>query len=287
MSQFKVIGELKNFLIRMSSKSKIHQTIDIIIVDILDTYGILIGRDWSSMIKGYFSIDWSHLWLPYNGNLNEIKIYREIYMKHVVKDLNYPIEPIMFNYLILGNYYCDSFFGNYTIDISSYAESNIEYKILHCTEIVDPHCNMLDTTNHHLVQSNIVSSDRLEVFSNLTNHTNSENNENYVSIHNLNRDPNMWTLFFDGSKYLEGTVSSYILKDPNGNKVMIACRLEFQCIKNIVEYEALLQGLRKSIDLGENKIKVFGNSKIVMRKVRNTIHYLSSHIEHYRKEVCD
>jgi hypothetical protein len=66
-TRVKVIGELKNFLIRMSSNPKIHQTIDIIVVDIPDTYGMLLSRDWSSMLKGYFSTDWSHLWLPYNG----------------------------------------------------------------------------------------------------------------------------------------------------------------------------------------------------------------------------
>jgi ribonuclease HI len=88
----------------------------------------------------------------------------------------------------------------------------------------------------------------------------------------------MWTLFFDGSKSLEGAGVGCILKDPDGKKVMIACRLEFQCTNNIVEYEALLQGLRKEIDLKENKIKVFGDSEIVIRQVRNTIHCLSSHL---------
>jgi hypothetical protein len=37
-SRVKVIGELKNVLIRLSSNPKVHQTIDIIVVDIPDTY---------------------------------------------------------------------------------------------------------------------------------------------------------------------------------------------------------------------------------------------------------
>jgi ribonuclease HI len=73
-----------------------------------------------------------------------------------------------------------------------------------------------------------------------------------------------------------------ILKDPNGKKILIACRLEFQCTNNIVEYEALLQGLRKAIDLKARKIKVFGDYEIVIRQVRNTIHFLSSHLKHYQ-----
>jgi hypothetical protein len=43
----KVIGELKNVLIRLSSNPKVHQIIDIIIVDILEVYGMFLSRDWS------------------------------------------------------------------------------------------------------------------------------------------------------------------------------------------------------------------------------------------------
>jgi hypothetical protein len=73
-SSVKVIGELKNVLIRLESNPKVHQTIDIIVVDIPDTYGLLLSRDWSAMLNGYFSTDWSHLWFPYNGKPNQIKV---------------------------------------------------------------------------------------------------------------------------------------------------------------------------------------------------------------------
>jgi ribonuclease HI len=95
----------------------------------------------------------------------------------------------------------------------------------------------------------------------------------------------MWTWFFDGSKSLEGAGVGCILKDPNGKKFMISCRLELQCANNIVEYEALLQGLKKAIDLKSKKIKVFSASEIIIKQVRNNIHYLSSHLKHYQHEV--
>jgi hypothetical protein len=41
----KVIGELKNVLIRLSSNPKVHQVIDIIVVDILEVYGLFLSRD--------------------------------------------------------------------------------------------------------------------------------------------------------------------------------------------------------------------------------------------------
>jgi hypothetical protein len=106
----KVFGELKDVLIRLSSNSKVHQTIDIIVVDILETYGVILSRDWSAKFNGYFSIDWSHLWLPYKGQPNKIKVELENYMKYTVFDLNNPNETIMFSRSILGNFSFDTFF---------------------------------------------------------------------------------------------------------------------------------------------------------------------------------
>jgi hypothetical protein len=51
----KVIGELKNVLIRLASNPKFHQLIDIIVVDIPEAYGLLLSRDWSKKLNGYFS----------------------------------------------------------------------------------------------------------------------------------------------------------------------------------------------------------------------------------------
>jgi hypothetical protein len=59
-----VVGELKDVLIRLSSNPKVHQVIDIVVVDIPEVYGLFFSRDWSEKLHGYFSTDWSHLWLP-------------------------------------------------------------------------------------------------------------------------------------------------------------------------------------------------------------------------------
>jgi len=63
----KVISELKNVLIRLSSNPTVHQVIDIIVVGIPEFYGLFLSRDWSEKIHGYFATDWSHLWLLENG----------------------------------------------------------------------------------------------------------------------------------------------------------------------------------------------------------------------------
>ena len=74
-----------------------------------------------------------------------------------------------------------------------------------------------------------------------------------------------WVLYFDGSKCKEGAGAGCILMDPEGNKNLVACRLEFECTNNTTEYEALIHGLEKAIDHGVRKIQIFGDSEIVVR----------------------
>ena len=61
------MGEIKDVMIRLSSNSKVHQVIDVIVVDILEVYGVILSRDWSKNLKEYIASNWSHLWLPFKG----------------------------------------------------------------------------------------------------------------------------------------------------------------------------------------------------------------------------
>jgi hypothetical protein len=69
-TRVKVLGELKDVLIRLSSNSKVFQIIDIIVSDIPDAYGLLLSRYWYEKLHGYFSTNWSHFWIPFNGKPN-------------------------------------------------------------------------------------------------------------------------------------------------------------------------------------------------------------------------
>ena len=60
-----------------------------------------------------FSIDWSHLWLPYNNCQNEIKVLREPHMKYNVTQLEGKNEPVNFSHSVLGNYFIELEPGNY------------------------------------------------------------------------------------------------------------------------------------------------------------------------------
>ena len=119
---FKVIGELKNVMVRLYYNPKVHQIIDIIVVDIPDVYGFFLSRDWFKKLHGYFATNWSHLWLPENGQPNRIKINREHYLKHIVTDPNDPNDPNE-PFTASSNSFkmqgMNTFFGNFMTGISS------------------------------------------------------------------------------------------------------------------------------------------------------------------------
>jgi hypothetical protein len=81
-SDVKVMGELKDVMIRLASDPRVHQVIDIIVVDIPEAYGLLLSRDWSTKLQGYFSTDWTHLWLPYKGRKTKSEWTNKSHMKH-------------------------------------------------------------------------------------------------------------------------------------------------------------------------------------------------------------
>ena len=75
-----------------------------------EAYGLVLSRDWSAKLNGYFASDWSHLWLPYKGSPNQIKILREPQMKHNVTQLEGKNEPVN---SVLGNYFIELDPGDY------------------------------------------------------------------------------------------------------------------------------------------------------------------------------
>jgi hypothetical protein len=126
----KVVGELKNVLIRLSSNPKVHQVIDIIVVDIPEVYGIFLSRDWSKHLHGYFTTDWSHLWLPENGKPNKIKVNCERYLQFTVTDLNDPNEPFTPSADSPEVQGMDTFFGNFMAEASPITNPKQQSKIV-------------------------------------------------------------------------------------------------------------------------------------------------------------
>ena len=59
-------------------------------------------------------------------------------------------------------------------------------------------------------------------------------------------EDDIWTLYYDRSKKHDGAGAGCILLDPQKNKFLISCQLEFQCTNNIAEYETLVLDSKKN-----------------------------------------
>lgn len=111
-SQVEVVGELNHVTIRFSSNPKAYQAIDILVADLPEFYGLILNKDWSKKLYGYFATNWSHMWLPHNGNPNQIRVDREKYQKYIVTELEGENEPVAYSNNIIRNYSVESFLGN-------------------------------------------------------------------------------------------------------------------------------------------------------------------------------
>ena len=136
----KVVEEMEDVLIRLSTNKKICQYIDIVVVDIPDGYGLILNRDWSTRLNGYFSSDWSHLWLPQKRSPNQIKILREPYMKHNLTQLEEKNESMN---SVLGNYLIELEPGNFASEESSNI-SDTHPDLLQCSQADKIDCKIVD-----------------------------------------------------------------------------------------------------------------------------------------------
>ena len=110
-------------------------------------------------------------------------------MKHTITELEAPNEPIMFINTIFGNYYFDTFFGDFPAEESP-------------------------------VPGNVVS--ELMFY----DHEQASGNDELIltTLENEKKE-DCWTLYFDRSKTKEGVRIGCVLIDPKKNKTLITCRL--------------------------------------------------------------
>ena len=146
------MGELYYVFIFLPSNSKVHWTIDIIVVDIPEAYGVILSRYFSTKVSNYFAKDWSHLWFSYKGQPNKIKFELESYIKHMVTSLNDPNEMVMFWNSILSRFCFDTLFGELEVELSPFT-SDMQYKHLYTIQIIEINCTIVHSSNCTLVDS--------------------------------------------------------------------------------------------------------------------------------------
>jgi ribonuclease HI len=72
---------------------------------------------------------------------------------------------------------------------------------------------------------------------------------------------------FDGSKMRRGLGAGIVLVSPKGDKLHYVLQIHLAALNNVVEYEALVHGLKLAKEIGFQRILCFGDSDLVVHQV--------------------
>jgi ribonuclease HI len=93
----------------------------------------------------------------------------------------------------------------------------------------------------------------------------------------------VWTMYFDGSKRVQGAGAGVVLISPQGDKLKYVLRMSFsQASNNKAEYEALLHGMKMAKACGATRLKIFGDLNLVVQQVMNWYDAISDNMTAYR-----
>jgi ribonuclease HI len=93
----------------------------------------------------------------------------------------------------------------------------------------------------------------------------------------------VWTVYFDGSKRVQGAGAGVVLISPQGDKLKYVLRMSFpHASNNEAEYEALLHGMKMAKACGATRLKIFGDSNLVVQQVMNRCDAISENMTAYR-----
>lgn len=84
----KVVRMIHNLRIQIASEPHIIRDVDVQIINIPPKYGLLLSINWSSTLNGYWATDFKHLWLPWKGVTNHIKVLSEPYLLNPITEYN-------------------------------------------------------------------------------------------------------------------------------------------------------------------------------------------------------
>jgi ribonuclease HI len=96
-----------------------------------------------------------------------------------------------------------------------------------------------------------------------------------------------WIMYFDGSVMKEGAGLGRVFISPLSMRMEYLVRLHFPASNNAAEYDALINGLGISIELGIKRLEIRGDSELVMDQVMKDKNCVDPKMEAYCQAVHD
>ena len=143
----------------------------------------------------------------------------------MVNDSSNTNKIVMSPNSIIDNSHFETFFGRSNTKLSSFANSYKPSKLLPCNQIVELDCTLVDIS--------------------------------FTNSCTLFTNPKSWNLYFDISRSEYGVDVGFLLIDLCSNRTYLVVQLEPRCTDTIDEYQTLIQGLSKVINMNVKHIEVF------------------------------
>jgi ribonuclease HI len=90
-------------------------------------------------------------------------------------------------------------------------------------------------------------------------------------------------MYFNSSKRIQGAGAGVVLISPQGDKLKYVLQMSFpQASNNEAEYEVLLHGMKIAKACGATRLKIFGDSNLVVQQVMNKRDAISNNMTAYR-----
>ena len=92
-------------------------------------------------------------------------------------------------------------------------------------------------------------------------------------------------MYFDGASTQSSAGVGVLLISPSKENIHLSYKLDFKTTNNIVEYEALLLGVKSSKEMGIMCMRIFGDVDLIIHQVNNTFQAKNVRLKAYRDEV--
>ena len=94
-------------------------------------------------------------------------------------------------------------------------------------------------------------------------------------------------MYFERSSSKEGSGAGILFIPPSEEVITLSYKLDFEYTNNIVEYEALVLGLRAAKDMAIDNLEVFCDSDLIINQVKNIYQAKQQRLKQYMNEVWD
>lgn len=98
-----VVGIILSLPVSLSVYPDIQVTMDVIVIDVPDTWGMLLSRQWAATLGGSIQLDWTYATIPASEH-SLVKLYREHEKKYHVEDPKKPNNEFVYHTNSVGNY---------------------------------------------------------------------------------------------------------------------------------------------------------------------------------------